>query len=881
MKQKILVIDDINDNLISAKAILKDIFPDITVLTALNGRDGIKIASTELPDVILLDIVMPGMDGFEVCKRIKENPGLNEIPIVFFTALKENTENRLKALEAGGEAFLTKPIDINELTAQVRAMLKIRIAATEKQKEKERLNELVAKRTCELGKSQAAMTKALATLQKKEILLKKSESVIRRKLKVIMEPAGNLGSLDLSDILDTEALQSMMNEFFKITNISCAIGDTSGKALVAVGWQDICTKFHRINPKTLQNCHESDTILTTGVEIGRFKAYRCKNNMWDMATPIEVDGRILGNIFIGQFFYDDETLDVELFRNQARLYGFNEEEYLAALERVPRFNKEKIESAMLFYSKIAKMISNLTFSTLKLARSINELKQAEKIIKKSEVMKSKMVANIGDVIVIIDKAGINRYKSPNVEKLFGWKPEELVGMNAFENVHPDDLRYTQIFFRNIMRKPNDVGTVECRYKHKDGSYKFISFKGSNLLHDPDIQGILGNYHDISKRKLNETELCKAKELAEESNRLKSAFLRNMSHEIRTPMNGIMGFSSLMLEAEGNKKNEYAEIVQKSSEQLLALVDDLLLVSRLQSEKTSIKNVDFSPAELIMDISKVFNLDNINDSLDIIVNIPDQYKDLTILADADKIKHIITNFSSNAVKYTLKGSIELGFDVKNKDIEFYVKDTGMGIPKHEQELIFDNFHRGAEAISRAIRGTGLGLCIAKELAKTLSGDIGVSSEPKHGSRFYFTLPLRKTKKEYNKKVLPQTDQNKLKELSILVAEDELTNYQYVEIILKDMVKRIDRAINGKEAVELASKNCYDLILMDLKMPIMNGFEATQKIKQKYPDLPIIVQTAYVRSDDKELAFQSGCDHFIRKPFNKADLLKIINELMISK
>jgi len=422
-------------------------------------------------------------------------------------------------------------------------------------------------------------------------------------------------------------------------------------------------------------------------------------------------------------------------------------------------------------------------------------------------------------------------------------------------------------------------SVEKRYVRKNGEEIKVS------VHAISVKDVEGNVrfgtafvNDITKSSLHEAKLTKAKELAEENNNLKSAFLRNMSHEIRTPMNGIMGFTSLMQEAEGSKKNEYAMIVQKSSEQLLALVDDLLLASRLQSEATPIKNVEFNPAELIMDISHIFSLDNINDKLDVIVNIPDQYKDLTILADADKIKHIMTNFASNAVKYTSKGSIELGFDIKNEEIEFYVKDTGMGIPKKEQELIFDNFHRGAEAISRAIRGTGLGLCIANELVKTLNGKIGVSSEPNRGSRFYVTIPLKKIKEKFNQEVLVQTKQNELRELNILVAEDELTNWEYIEIILKDIVKRIDRAMNGKEAVKLASKNCYDVILMDLKMPIMDGFEATQKIKQQFPNLPIIAQTAYARSEDKERALQSGCDDFIGKPFNKAELLKIINEVI---
>ncbi len=723
----------------------------------------------------------------------------------------------------------------------------------------------------------------VTSLQKAKDKIAESESAIRRKQEEIMEPPGNLDSLSLSDIIDTEALQSMMDDFYKVTNIGSAILDASGKVLVAVGWQDICVKFHRINPKTLQNCHESDTILTTGVEKGTFKAYRCKNNIWDMATPIEVDGRIVGNIYIGQFFYDDETPDVELFRNQAKLYGFNEKEYLAALERVPRFNKEKIESAMLFYSKLAGMISNLSYSTLKLARSINKLKEAEEAIIASRDLLRSVVENVP--IRIFWKDLELRYLGCNsafAQDAGMSHPNDMLGKDDFQMVWSEQAELYRADDKLVMESDKQKIGYEEPQSTPDGHT--IWLRSSKVpLHDVKgkVIGMLGIYDDITERKQWMESLQKAKELAEEHSQLKSAFLRNMSHEIRTPMNGIMGFSSLMLEAEGNKKDEYAMIVHKSSEQLLALVDDLLLVSRLQSEKISIKNVEFSPAELIMDISRVFSLNNINDKLDITVNIPDKYKDLTVLADVDKIKHIMTNLSSNAVKYTSKGSIELGFDIKNEDIEFYVKDTGMGIPKQEQKLIFDNFYRGNEAISHAIRGTGLGLCIANELVKTINGKIGVSSEPNHGSRFHFTIPLKKIKKEYNKEVLPQTKQNNLRELNILVAEDELVNYQYIEIILKDIVKRIDRAMNGKEAVELASKNCYDLILMDLKMPIMDGFVASQKIKQQFPDLPIIAQTAYVRSNDKERALESGCDDFIGKPFNKDDLLEMINKLMISK
>jgi PAS domain S-box-containing protein len=409
-------------------------------------------------------------------------------------------------------------------------------------------------------------------------------------------------------------------------------------------------------------------------------------------------------------------------------------------------NKEQFFGNVIIFLKeeTAELKNKRLIETFIKQASIAILKrQAEEALRINEEKLNQIINSSPIGICTVDMLGNFITTNPAYERMVGYAKEELVGLSFFDVTHPNDRPKNKKLFQDMFSLETTDFSMKKRYVRKDGEEIKVSIHAIGVR---DAEGSVrfgtAFVDDITESNLHEAKLTKAKELAEENNNLKSAFLRNMSHEIRTPMNGIMGFSNLMLEAEGNQKNEYAMIVQKSSEQLLALVDDLLLISRLQSEKTSIKNVEFSPAELIMDISKIFKLDNINDNLDIIINIPDQYKDLTVLADVDKIKHIISNFSSNAVKYTSKGSIELGFDITNKDIEFYAKDTGMGIPKHEQKLIFDNFHRGGEAISRAIRGTGLGLCIANELAKIVNGKIGVSSEPKHGSRFHLTIPLKK-------------------------------------------------------------------------------------------------------------------------------------------
>ncbi|MBM9518594.1 PocR ligand-binding domain-containing protein [Desulforhopalus vacuolatus] len=232
--------------------------------------------------------------------------------------------------------------------------------------------------------------------QVEEALLQ-SEATIRNKLKAITEPEGDIGTLELSDIIDTEILQSMMEDFYQLTGMLGAVLDVSGKILVAVGWQDICTKFHRCNPDSLMNCLASDTILTQGVSEGTFKSYKCKNNMWDIVTPIMVGGRHVGNVFMGQYLLEDEEPDVEFFQEQARKYGFNTEDYLAALERVPRFSKETVDAGMQFYSKLAKIISTLSFNSIQQSRMLTERKQAEeeKLNLENRLQQSQKMESIG------------------------------------------------------------------------------------------------------------------------------------------------------------------------------------------------------------------------------------------------------------------------------------------------------------------------------------------------------------------------------------------------------------------------------------------------------------------------------------------------------
>ena len=226
--------------------------------------------------------------------------------------------------------------------------------------------------------------------------LQESEERVKAKLETILSPEGEIASLDLEDIIDAKRLQRLMDDFFLLTNMGIGIIDIRGKILVATGWQDICTRFHRVNPETCEYCRESDFELTQGIEPGAFKEYRCKNNLWDIATPIYIGGKHLGNIFLGQFFYTDDEIDYEAFRAQARKFGFDEADYIAALDRAPRWTRERVSATMRFYTDLAGLVSNLSYGNIKLARALEEkellLKELKHRVKNSLAIVSSLIS---------------------------------------------------------------------------------------------------------------------------------------------------------------------------------------------------------------------------------------------------------------------------------------------------------------------------------------------------------------------------------------------------------------------------------------------------------------------------------------------------------
>lgn len=375
-----------------------------------------------------------------------------------------------------------------------------------------------------------------------------------------------------------------------------------------------------------------------------------------------------------------------------------------------------------------------------------------------------------------------------------------------------------------------------------------------------------------------------KERAVQSDRLKSAFLANMSHEIRTPMNAIVGFSQLA-EASNDetKRNEYIQIVQDNAMYLLQLIDDIIDISKIESGQLDIHHSTFSLSDLFREVEVIIRQQLIKyekPALVLKVEIPDEA--ISITSDRVRIKQILINLLNNAVKHTEQGQLVYGVRIQSMYFEFFVRDTGSGIEPQHQDKIFDRFYKVEQPYSETVqRGTGIGLSIVKNLIGLLGGKIWFHSIPGQGTDFFFTIPRVKAKG------LAYTVNNTRHELrgswsgkTILIADDEYHSYLFLKEVLSKTGVEILYARNGQEALQIClSPSRIDLVLMDMKMPVMDGKEATRQIKSMHPSLPVIAQTAYASYEDKLMAQDAGCDDFIAKPILVGALLEKMDHFLM--
>jgi CheY-like chemotaxis protein/nitrogen-specific signal transduction histidine kinase len=382
------------------------------------------------------------------------------------------------------------------------------------------------------------------------------------------------------------------------------------------------------------------------------------------------------------------------------------------------------------------------------------------------------------------------------------------------------------------------------------------------------------------------ELVKAKEQAEESDRLKLAFLANMSHEIRTPMNGILGFTELLQEPQltGKKQQKYIKIIEKSGKRMLNIINDIINISKVESGQIEVLKTETDINDVLQYLLQFFTNETIREGIQLSLKKELHVNIKLIETDKEKLYAVLTNLLKNAIKFTPNlGTIHFGCEKKGDYLEFFVKDTGIGIAKSQKEFIFDRFRQAEGTSNFSHEGSGLGLAISKAYVEILGGKIWVKSKEGNGSTFYFTLPYEHVIGSLEKKtnlvteVSVNRNENQVKELKILIAEDDKISKFLISIMTKPFSREAILVNNGLEAVEACRKNPdLDLLLIDMNMPLMGGVEATKLIREFNNKIIIIAQTANGMEKDREDAIAAGCSDYISKPINKIELLTLMQK-----
>ena len=397
-----------------------------------------------------------------------------------------------------------------------------------------------------------------------------------------------------------------------------------------------------------------------------------------------------------------------------------------------------------------------------------------------------------------------------------------------------------------------------------------------------ITMIMGIIKDVSDLMQIENELKDARDRAEVSDRLKTSFLANMSHEIRTPMNGIIGFATLLRDPEidEEKKDLFLKHIDQSSNQLLNIIDDIIDISKIESGQLKISNKPVYINQVMDEIYSSFFHRIRGDA-------PGQKlvafklakevasSEFTVVTDDFRLRQIFNNLIGNAIKFTKKGNITFGYTLNNRHIEFFVSDSGIGIPHNKRRIIFDRFGQVNEERTLQPSGTGLGLPISKSLVDLMGGEMWVESELGKGSTFFFTLPLVIEEHVTEPRDLLSNKTYNWSNKHILVAEDEELNYLFVREMLRQTGATVHRARNGREVVKMTRKLSPDAILMDIKMPELGGIEAARKIREFNKSVPIIAQTAFVMTEEKEESLRAGCNHFVTKPLDRTTIMELID------
>ncbi len=519
---------------------------------------------------------------------------------------------------------------------------------------------------------------------------------------------------------------------------------------------------------------------------------------------------------------------------------------------------------------------------LGIVRNITERTKAEEALRQSEEKYRTLVEESSEIIFSIDLELRFSYLSPNTKHYLGYEPRQLIGKSFLDFLHEDDRGKIQESFAKVVKEREDVPNFEYKIRTNAGEYRVYTHEGKLIKDEHDKpRYYVGIARDITELSYAQRQLLEAKDKAEQAATAKTQFLSIMSHEIRTPMNAVIGLSHLLIEDDPRPDQlENLKTLQFSAENLLGLINDILDYNKIESGRLVLEHIDFSFRELMQRIVHSYSYQAREKSIHISLSIDDEIPE-EVRGDSMRLSQVINNLLSNAVKFTDKGSVSVNVQLLSSDekghlLRFEISDTGIGISSDKLDSIFEAFTQASTDTTRKYGGTGLGLAIVKRLLTLFKSEVTVESELGSGAKFTFDLLLERAENpKALQKQLENTDLKDHTAAKILVVEDNAVNRLMVEKFLRKwQIKHIDHASNGVEALRKVYLERYDLILMDLQMPVMDGFEAAKAIRlmkdPHYLQVPIIALSASSLIEVKDQLEKNGLDDYISKPFNPHEL-----------
>lgn len=551
--------------------------------------------------------------------------------------------------------------------------------------------------------------------------------------------------------------------------------------------------------------------------------------------------------------------------------------------------------------RLQKRTRELQEANQRLQKEIAERHQAHQDLKESEQRFRDFVEGTEDLVVQMDAEGILRYLSPSAEKIVGLKPEECVGRSALDFVRPEDRPRGKQTIRDWVKQRRRSGSMELRLMSRDGQVRDMLWSVNiHYDHQGQVKVINTIARDITELKAVGRELQQAKEAAEAASKAKSEFLANMSHEIRTPMNAILGMTDLALETELNEEQrDFLKTVRQAGRSLLSLLNEILDLSKIESGHLDLSEELFSPQVLVDHTIRTMSAEARRKGLSLDYHVDSRIPEF-LLGDSQRLGQVLMNLVENAIKFTQAGGVVVNVVRENEEqgkvvLHFSVADTGIGIDPDKQELIFESFTQADGSTTRRFGGTGLGTTISKHLVEMMGGGIWVESQPGQGSTFHFRIPFKKVQFPHLQEPAPpspsqgpdagdgqQAEAVPGRPLKILVAEDNAVNQKLILALLERQGHRVALVSDGRQAVEAVKREPFELVLMDVEMPVMSGVEATAAIREYEEEhgghLPIVAMTAHALKGDRERFLAAGMDAYLSKPIEITILVSVIRQVL---